>query len=109
MNGITGLNFDIDQRVLDQAKTALKLQLLNKLESQSTCVADELGSDVLSYGRRIHPAEQIARIDAVDAQAIKNAARRFFYDRDLATAAVGAIHEIPDYNWFRMRTMRLRY
>lgn len=36
---------------------------------------------LLVYGRRIPPAELIARIDAVDANTIKRVADRFIYDK----------------------------
>ncbi len=59
---------------------------------------------MLTYGRRMHPVEALARIDAIDAAAVKQVARRYFYDRDHALAAIGPIWELPDYNWIRGRS-----
>jgi processing peptidase subunit beta len=64
---------------------------------------------MLTYGRRIHPAEALDRVDAVDANAVKACANRYFYDRDPALAAIGPLTELPDYNWLRRRTYWLRY
>lgn len=48
-------------------------------------------------------AELFARIDAVDANAIRAVADRFIYDQDMAIAAVGDVQQMPDYTWFRRR------
>ena len=72
-------------------------------------VAEDIGRQLLNYGRRIPFAELFARIDAVDASAVKRAADRFLFDKDIAIAARGPIKGLPDYNWFRRRTYWLRY
>lgn len=64
---------------------------------------------MLAYGRRIPKAEMFARIDAVDAKAIKGVADRFIYDQDIAVAAMGDLTFLPDYTFFRRRTYWLRY
>ena len=67
-------------------------------------VAEDIGRQLLVYGRRIPKAELFARIDAVDEEAVKDVASRFIYDQELALAAVGDCQNLPDYNWFRRRT-----
>ena len=64
---------------------------------------------MLAYGRRIPKAEMFARIDQVDAAAIKGVADRFIYDQDIAIAAMGDLTFLPDYTYFRRRTYWLRY
>ena len=64
---------------------------------------------MLAYGRRIPKAEMFARIDAVDANAIKGVADRFIYDQDISMASMGDLTFLPDYTWFRRRTFWLRY
>ncbi len=44
-------------------------------------VAESIGRDLLAYGRRLPKAELFARIDAVDASAIRGVADRFVYDQ----------------------------
>jgi len=105
---ITRLCYDVDEPRLAEAKQQLRINLLAHLDG-STSIAEDIGRQLLSFGRRLHPVEMIARVDAVDASAIKQAARRFFYDRDHALAAIGPIGELPDYNHTRRRSYLLRY
>lgn len=99
-------------------------------------VAEDIGRQMLAYGRRIPKAEFFARIDAVDAETIRAVASRFIYDQvgafvafqlafgwhladvmvhpwlalqELAVAASGFTQFLPDYTWFRRRTYWLRY
>ena len=72
-------------------------------------IAEDIGRQLLVYGRRIPKAEMFARIDAVDASTIKAVADRFIYDQDIAICAMGDIKELPDYTYFRRRTYWLRY
>jgi len=95
-HAITELCYHVDEVHLETAKNQIKYQILASLDG-STPIAEDIGRQLLCYGRRIHPAEQIARIDAVDVNAVKLAARRFFYDRDHALAAIGNTHELPNY------------
>jgi len=92
---ITELAHHVDEVHLETAKNQIKYQILASLDG-STQIAEDIGRQLLCYGRRIHPAEQIARIDAVDVNAVKLAARRFFYDRDHALAAIGNVCELPE-------------
>lgn len=122
---------------VERARTQLKSTLLMQLDG-SSAVCDEIGRQVhyhyaaerrhkarllaflpfshppsptqlLIYGRRLTPAELFARIDAVDAAAVKGAADIFINDKDVALAALGPIHELPDYNWLRRRTYFQRF
>jgi len=96
----------VDEALLAEAKNQLKMNMLAHLDG-STVIAEDIGRQMLTYKRRLHPTEMLARIDAVDAAQIKQTARRFFYDRDHALAAIGPIWELPDYNWIRSRSASL--
>ena len=108
MNELVRLCHQTSEAEVARAKTQLKTALLGGLVG-STAVCEDIGRQILTYGRRLTPAEIIARIDAVDASAVKAAANAYINDKDVAVAAVGSIHEIPDINWFRRRTYALRY
>lgn len=106
--GITDLCYHVEENALEQAKTHLKMTMLGQLDG-STVVCEDIGRQVLTYGRRMHPLETLARIDAVDTNAVKRCANRYFLDRDFALAAVGPIWELPDYQCLRRRTFYNRY
>ena len=68
-----------------------------------------LGADLATLGRALPPAELIARIDQVDLAAIKATAYKFIHDNDHALAAIGPLHELPDYNWVRTASYNYHY
>lgn len=108
LDSLTRLSYEIDPPKLAEAKNHLKASLLANLDNSSS-VAQEIAKQLLVYGRRIHPSEAAARLDAVDAGAVKKAMRRFCNDADLAMAALGPVWELPDYTWLRRKTYWLRY
>lgn len=91
-----------------RAKNQLKTNLVLHLDTTSA-IAEDIGRQLLTYGRRVPLAEIFARIDAVNAATVKRVANRFIYDKELAIAAMGPTQNLPDYNWFRRRTYWLRY
>lgn len=102
------LAHNVTEDEVARARTQLKAALLGSLDG-STAVCEDIGRQMLTYGRRMTPAEILARIDAVDAAAVKAAADAYVNDKDVAVAGVGHIHELPDVNWFRRRSYWLRY
>lgn len=105
---LTRVSYECDEDTLETAKTQLKTTLLCQQDSNEM-KCEEIGRHMLQYGRHIHLAETFARIDSVDINAVKNCAKRFFYDRDFALAAIGPIHEINDYAHYRRRTYWHRF
>eukprot|EP00466_Bigelowiella_natans_P016502 jgi/Bigna1/53395/estExt_Genewise1Plus.C_190089 len=103
---ITEFSYEVDETLLEQAKKTLIISTLG-LADGSTQVCEELGRQMLCYGRRMHPLETVARIQAVDAAAIKAAAGKYLYDQCHAMAAIGPTHEIKDYVQMRRGTYRL--
>lgn len=93
---------------VERAKTQLKANMLMQLDG-SSAICEDIGRQMLTYGRRMTPAEIFARIDAVDATAVRHAANLVINDQDHALAALGPIHELPDYNFIRRRSYWLRY
>jgi len=105
---LTTLSYYMEEWALGEAKNQLKMNMLATLDG-STVVCEDIGRQMLTYGRRLHPTEVLRRIDAVDIAAVKAAANRFFWDRDFALAAIGPIYDLPDYNWIRRRTYSIRF
>lgn len=108
MYEITKLCYRVSEADVIRARNQLKSSLLLHIDGTSP-VAEDIGRQLITYGRRIPYAELFARIDAVDPSTIKRVANRFIFDRDVAISAVGPIQGLPDYNWFRRRTYWLRY
>ncbi|PIN02419.1 Mitochondrial processing peptidase, beta subunit, and related enzymes (insulinase superfamily) [Handroanthus impetiginosus] len=108
MYEMTKLCYRVSEADVIRARNQLKSSLLLHIEGTSP-VAEDIGRQLLTYGRRIPYAELFARIDAVDASTVKRVANRFIFDKDVAISAVGPIQGLPDYNWFRRRTYWLRY
>jgi len=108
MNNLIRLVHSVGDEEVTRAKVSLKAAMLSNLDGHNN-VAEEIGRSLLNYGRRMTPAETFSRIDAVTTEDIKATAFRFFNDKDHALAAVGGIHELPDYTWFRRHSYWLRY
>lgn len=103
MKGMVGLCHKTTEEDVARARIQLKATMLSHLDS-STSICEDIGRQMLTYGRRMTPAEVFARIDAVDKDAVVEAANKFIHDQDVALAAYGPIYELPDYNWVRGRT-----
>ncbi|XP_073149901.1 probable mitochondrial-processing peptidase subunit beta, mitochondrial [Henckelia pumila] len=108
MYEITKLCYRVSEADVIRARNQLKSSLLLHIDGTSP-VAEDIGRQLLTYGRRLPYAELFARIDSVDATTVKRVANRFIFDRDVAITAMGPIQGLPDYNWFRRRTYWLRY
>ncbi len=65
---------------VSRAKNQLKATILYSQDG-TTGVAEDIGRNLLVYGRRIPKAELFARIDAVDAATVKAVANRFILDQ----------------------------
>ncbi|KAL4184348.1 hypothetical protein AMTRI_Chr10g225150 [Amborella trichopoda] len=108
MYEISKLSYRVSEEDVTRARNQLKSSLQLHIDGTSP-IAEDIGRQLLTYGRRIPVAELFARIDAVDVSTVKRVANRFIFDRDIAIAAMGPIQSLPDYNWFRRRTYWLRY
>ncbi|KAK1387101.1 hypothetical protein POM88_015284 [Heracleum sosnowskyi] len=93
----------ISEDELVRARNKVKATLLLDMDKTS-CVAEDIGRQILAHGRRITYAELFASIDAVDVEKIKKVASLFINDKDIAIVAAGCLQGLPDYNWLRRRT-----
>lgn len=108
MNNLVRLVHAPSEEEVQRAKTNLKATMLMGLDGHSN-VAEDIGRQLLTYGRRMTPAEIFSRIDSVTVDDVKATAAKFINDEDHALAAVGGIHELPDYTWIRRHSYWLRY
>eukprot|EP00271_Cylindrocystis_brebissonii_P014726 TRINITY_DN36202_c0_g1_i1.p1 TRINITY_DN36202_c0_g1~~TRINITY_DN36202_c0_g1_i1.p1 ORF type:complete len:516 (+),score=87.62 TRINITY_DN36202_c0_g1_i1:55-1548(+) len=108
MHEMTKMVYQVKEEDVIRARNQLKASLLLHLDGTSA-IAEDIGRQLLIYGRRMSLAEMFARIDAVDAATVKRVADRFIFDKEVAVAAMGPTQFLPDLNWFRRRTFWLRY
>ncbi|KFK37669.1 hypothetical protein AALP_AA3G013300 [Arabis alpina] len=108
MHEVTKLAYRVSDADVTRARNQLKSSLLLHMDGTSP-IAEDIGRQLLTYGRRIPTAELFARIDAVDASTVKRVANKYIYDKDIAISAIGPIQDLPDYNKFRRRTYWNRY
>jgi len=92
---------------VDRAKNLLKTNMLLQLDG-TTPVCEDIGRQMLCYGRRIPQHELEARIDAVNAQLVRDTCYKYIYDRCPVMAAVGPTENLPDYNRVRSGMYWLR-
>ncbi|XP_067132917.1 mitochondrial-processing peptidase subunit beta [Centruroides vittatus] len=83
-----------------RAKNLLKTNMFLQLDG-STPICEDIGRQMLCYGRRIPIPELEARIEAVDAKTIRDVCTKYIYDRCPVVAAVGPTEGLTDYNRIR--------
>jgi processing peptidase subunit beta len=108
MNNLVRLVHTPSDEEVERAKVNLKSTMLMSLDGHVN-IAEDIGRQMLTYGRRMTTAEIFSRIDAITTADIKATAAKIINDQDHALAAVGGIHELPDYNWIRRHSYWLRY
>lgn len=91
-----------------RSKLVLKTQILAAYDGDIS-VGEEMARQIQTTGRVMPLAETLARVDALTMEDVKTAASEVINDQDHALAAIGGIHELPDYNWIRRHSYMLRY
>ena len=107
-DNLVRLCHNVTDEEVARAKTQLKANMLMQLDSFSQ-TAEDIGRQMLTYGRRMSNAEMFARIDAINTSDVKATANKFINDEDHALAAIGPVFELPDYSWIRRRSYWHRY
>jgi processing peptidase subunit beta len=103
MDSLVRLCHQTSEQEVERAKLQLKSTLMMQMDGCAP-TAEDIGRQLIFYGRRMTPLEIFARIDAVDAEAVIHTANTFINDQDIALTATGPIYEMDDYNWYRRRT-----
>ncbi|XP_066255659.1 mitochondrial-processing peptidase subunit beta [Euwallacea similis] len=85
---------------VERAKALLTANTLLPLDT-STAVCEDIGRQLLCYGRRLPPHELIHRISCITARNVRDVMYKYLYDRCPAVAAVGPVEQLPDYNRIR--------
>ncbi|KAK1416000.1 hypothetical protein QVD17_31788 [Tagetes erecta] len=99
MQEIGKLCYQVEENDVVRAQNQLKYLLFK----EHHCT-EEIGRQLLEYGRRIPLGETFARIDAVDVATIKRVANKYIFDQDISIVAFGPVKLLPDLSWFRNHT-----
>lgn len=84
-----------------RARAQIKAGLLMSLES-TMARAEQLGQQMLIFGRPVPPEEVVAKIDAIDAAAVRRVAGRLFHTAP-TLAALGPVGQLESYDAIRAR------
>jgi len=85
---------------VEWAKNKLKSSMLMTLDGNSA-IAEDIGRQVLTLGRRHTVAELFKRIDDIDTATVRRVADHYFQDVCPAVVGIGDVMELPDYNQLR--------
>lgn len=92
---------------VNRAKNLLKTTLFQQLDG-STPICEDIGRQMLIYGRRIPLWELNERIDTIDANMVKNIASKYIYNRCPVAAGLGPVEAMSDYNTMHQQMYWLR-
>jgi predicted Zn-dependent peptidase len=84
-----------DEAEIHRAKAQLKASLLMSLESCYS-VCEELARQLLCLQRRVPTEEVLAKVEAVDAEAIRRVGRRLYAGKPVTMAAIGPLKSLPE-------------
>lgn len=82
---------------VQRAKNLLKTLMLAQCDG-TTAVCEDIGRQMLTYGRRIPLAEIDARIEAVTPEIMKKVMWEYVYDTDPVLIGLGCTEGLPDYS-----------
>ncbi|KAL7507379.1 hypothetical protein ACHAXN_004566 [Cyclotella atomus] len=108
MPNLVRLAHGVSSEELARAKLVLKTQILSSMDGE-IAAGEEIARQLQTIGRVMPLAEALTRVDALTMDDVKAAANEVINDQDHALAAIGGIHELPDYNWIRRKSYMLRY
>ena len=96
----TRLTFGVSEAETERAKAQLKASILLSLDG-TTAVAEDIGRQIVTTGRRMDPAEIERAINAITEKDVMRFAQKKLWDQDVAVSAVGSIEGLLDYNRIR--------
>ncbi|KXS97307.1 hypothetical protein AC578_10721 [Pseudocercospora eumusae] len=94
------LSFNVTEAETERAKQQLKASILLSLDG-TTSVAEDIGRQIITTGRRLSPEEVERVVGSITAQDVMRFAQTKLWDRDVAVSAVGQIEGLLDYNRIR--------
>jgi len=92
----------VDDDELQRARAQLKVGLVMSLESSGARI-EQLGSQMLLFGRPLNIDDVLASVDRVDAAAVRKVAERVMREAPPAVAALGPVKQLESYDRFAAR------
>ncbi|GBB89005.1 hypothetical protein RclHR1_15640003 [Rhizophagus clarus] len=94
------LHTSVTEAEVERAKQQLKASLLLNLDG-TTAVAEDIGRQLITTGKRQSPKEVEAIISKITADDVRRVAGEYLWDQDIAVVGVGPVEGLPDYNRVR--------
>ncbi|KAF1955339.1 mitochondrial-processing peptidase-like protein subunit beta [Byssothecium circinans] len=94
------LSFNVTSAEVERAKAQLKASLLLALDG-TTAVAEDIGRQIVTTGRRLAPEEVERVVGAITEKDVMDFAKRKLWDRDIAVSAIGNIEGLFQYDRIR--------
>ncbi|CUS07601.1 unnamed protein product [Tuber aestivum] len=95
----------VTESEVERAKAQLKASLLLSLDG-TTAVAEDIGRQIVTTGRRMNPAEIERVVGQITEKDVIDFAQRRIWDQDVAISALGSIEGLLDYQRVRNDTSR---
>jgi len=100
---VSNLAFSVTEEEVERGKRQLKTTLFGSLDS-TTSIAEDIGRQLLVYGRRVPLAELLLRLEAINTEEVKRVAKEWLFDKDVAVTALGPLSRMPALAELRRRT-----
>lgn len=101
------LALNITSSEVFRAKNQLKTALLLALDG-TTPIAEDIGRQILCYGKRLSPWEIDGLIEEVDLKDVMRVAGQYIHDREVCVVGYGPVDGLQDYTRIRA-SMAPRY
>ena len=92
----------VDDEELQRARAQLKVGLVMSLESSGARI-EQLGRQMLLFGRPLDLDEVLASVDRVDGAAVRKVAERVMRSAPPTVAALGPVEQLESYARFAAR------
>jgi len=93
----TRLCTTVTDEEVNRAKNILKTNILLQFDG-STPTCEDIGRQILTYGRRIPLPELDYRIDMIDTQMLKEVCSKYVHNSHPAVAGIGPVEQLTEYN-----------
>lgn len=100
---------EVTDNELNRAKHLLMTNILLQSSEGSTAIAEDIGKQILSYGKRLSLSEIEDKIWSINAQKVRDICSQYIWDRCPAVAAIGPVENLPLYEELRSKMFWFRY